>query len=368
MPDQVAALPARLALVLGTSTGGVGQHVRVLARRLAEQGVQVLVAGPASTEQAFGFTQVGARFAAVEIPASPHPRADAAAVLRLRTVLVGEDLVHAHGLRAGLVCSLAGAHPLVVTWHNQVLGSPLRQRVLGVLERVVARRTDLTLGASSDLVERARSLGAPDARLAEVAAPTRPAPAAAPDVVRASLGVPEGRLLVVTVGRLHAQKGLDVLVDAAARWGATGPQVVVAGDGPLRGELQARIDRTGAPVSLLGHREDVPDLLAAADVVVLPSVWEARSLVVQEAMALGRPVVTTSVGGLPGLVGDAAVVVAPGDVTALADGVTALLADPARAAELGRRARERAAGWTTEQQMVDELVGHYRRLAPGAAW
>lgn len=366
MPDQPDRRP-RVALVLASSTGGVGQHVRALTAALHARGHDVAVLGPAATDELFGFAALGAHFQPVEIPASPHPRADAVAVGRLRRALPRADVVHAHGLRAGLLAALAGRHPLVVSWHNQVLGTGPRRVLLSLLEKVVATRAELTLGASQDLVDRATALGARDARLAEVAAPGRPQPARTAEQVRAELGVGDAPL-VVTVGRLHPQKGLTVLVDAAATWGNGGPQVVIAGDGPERPELADRIARTGAPVMLLGHRDDVPDLLAAADAVVLPSIWEARSLVVQEAMALGRPVVTTAVGGLPELVGDAAVVVPAGDSDALHDAITALLGDPEAAAALGRRGAQRAAGWTTEQQMVDQLVDHYRRLAPGPAW
>ena len=87
---------------------------------------------------------------------------------------------------------------------------------------------------------------------------------------------------------------------------------MIAGDGPERAALAAQISRTNAPVVLLGARDDIADLLAAADVVALPSEWEARALVAQEALRAGVPLVTTAVGGLPSLVGDAAMFVPGG--------------------------------------------------------
>lgn len=91
----------RVALVLGTAAGGVGRHVRSVAERLAARGARVLVCGPAETERLFGFTEGGVRFEEVDLADRPRPVRDARAVARLRRLLRGADVVHAHGLRAG---------------------------------------------------------------------------------------------------------------------------------------------------------------------------------------------------------------------------------------------------------------------------
>src|SRR5664279_3135952 len=147
--------------------------------------------------------------------------------------------------------------------------------------------------------------------------------AAAPGQVRAELGA-DGRPLVLCVARLHPQKGLGTLVAAAAAWRAREPVplTVIAGSGPLEPVLRAQVEAAGLPVRLLGRRTDVADLLAAADVVVLPSRWEARALAAQEALRAGRPLVATAVGGLPALLGNAAVLVPPDDPAALAAAVS----------------------------------------------
>ncbi|MEU0548787.1 glycosyltransferase family 4 protein [Micromonospora sp. NPDC005979] len=356
-----------VALVLASSTGGVGQHVRSVARGLVASGATVLVCGPAATQEQFDFTGVGARFEPVEIPASPTP-ADARAVLALRRLLATTrvDVVHAHGLRAGLVAVLARpAAPLVVTWHNAVLAGGLRGGVSRLVERVVARGARVALGASADLVGRAAALGAADARLAPVAAPTLAAPRRRRAAVRAEFGVGPEQPLILSVGRLHPQKRYDVLVDAAARWRTRTPPpvVVIAGSGPAYLALAARISAARAPVTLLGHRTDVADLLAGADLAVVTSDWEARQLFAQEAMRAGVPLVTTAVGGLPELVGDAAALVPSVDVDAVDAAVRALLDDPATRAELGRRGAERAATWPTEADTVTVLTAVYAELA-----
>ncbi|MFG2058060.1 glycosyltransferase family 4 protein [Micromonospora sp. NPDC048930] len=360
--------PGSVALVLASSTGGVGQHVRSLARGLTEAGASVLVCGPAATQDQWNFTAVGARFAPVEIPASPTP-ADGRAVAVLRRALADTpvDVVHAHGLRAGLVAVLARpAAPLVVTWHNAVLSGGLRGQMSRLAERIVARNVRVALGASADLVERAAALGAADARLAPVAAPTLPPPRRRRPAVRAEFGVAPDRPLIVSVGRLHPQKRYDVLVDAAARWRTRNPApvVVIAGSGPAYLQLAARISATRAPVTLLGHRTDVADLLAGADLALVTSDWEARQLFAQEAMRAGVPLVATAVGGLPELVGDAAVLIPPGDVDAVDAAVRDLLDDEARRTDLARRAAARAATWPTETDTVAALADLYAELAP----
>ena len=328
MPERVP----RVVLVLGTSTGGVGRHVRSLAGGC-------VVACPAATQAVFGFPH----FSPLEIGSRPHPLHDASAVRRLRVLARSADVVHAHGLRAGSLAALAGVRPLVVSWHNAVDG-----RLGRTLEQLVARRAQITLAASPDLADRARACGGRDVRLIPVSAP-----ALVPTGVDPRLGRP----LVLAVGRLHPQKGYDTLL--AARHGFGDAVVAVAGEGPLAAELAVQ-----APdVHWLGRRDDVADLLAAAAVVVLPSRWEARSLTAQEAMRAGRPLVVTAVGGLPDLVRDGALVVAPGDPAALAVAVRGLLDDPLAAAALGERARVVAATWPDEAATRQQVAAVWDELA-----
>jgi glycosyltransferase involved in cell wall biosynthesis len=166
------------------------------------------------------------------------------------------------------------------------------------------------------------------------------------------------------VGRLHHQKGFEVLVDAAARWrDRPGPPLVaIAGSGPAAAELVDRADRASAPVTFLGRRDDVPALLAACDLAVVTSVWEARQLFAQEALLAGKPLVATAVGGLPGLLGDGAVLVPAGDVDAVDRAVRALLDDPAEAARLAAKGRARSTSWPTEYDTARQVAAVYAEL------
>lgn len=335
-----------VVLVLGPSTGGIGRHVQTLAAYLDGRGDGVTTVGPAETLERF------------PLPGQLVPelamRTVRAAVGGLRT---RADVVHAHGVRAGLIAAVAlvGRRvPLLVTWHNLV-GTGGR---LGMLaQRFVARRAAVSLCVSPDLVEHVRRLGG-RARLAPVGG-TRRVPSGRPaDVVRAELGVHPDERLVVAVARLNRQKGLDLLQAAAGRLGP-GVRIVVAGDGPERGRL-------GPPLQLLGVRDDVADLLDAADVVVLPSRWEGSPLAAHEALLAGKPLVATAVGGVPALVGDAdpppAVLVPPEDPDALAAALGRLLDDPAERTALGRRALVRAAEWPDAARTVAAVRDTYLEL------
>lgn len=363
----------RVTIVLGTSTGGVGTHVRSLVERLPGLGFDVVVACPEETAQRFGFAAAGAAVRPVPISSMPRPLRDWGCVRRLRVVAAGSDVVHAHGFRAAALAGLAlgrrrpNRTPMVATWHNAVLSHGVWRSILAGLEILAARRADVTLGASSDLVERARVLGAPDARLAPVAAPAARPPVRDRDQVRAELGADADRVVVLAVGRLAPQKDYDTLLRAAARLRDRHPQVcvVVAGDGPEHERLQRAIDADRLPVRLLGRRDDVPELLQAADVYVLTSRWEARALVLQEAMAAGCPVVATAVGGVPELVGDAAVLVPAGAADAVADEVGRLVEDEKLRAELSERARVVAATWPGEAETARHVAQVYRELAGG---
>lgn len=357
----------RIALTLATSTGGVGAHIRSLIGPLTAAGADVSVHGPAATETLFGFSAAGARFVPVEISTSPRPVHDAVAVARLARLTKDSDLVHAHGLRAGLVAVLAGvgrARPTVVTLHNALLDPPgLRRHVLEFLERQVCRRADVLLGASEDLVARALQAGAHDARMAPVAAPVLAPVTRSEAAVRAELGSVD-RPLILAIGRLHEQKGYDVLLLAAARWADRDPVpvVAIAGDGPLEERLRRQIAELGASVRLLGRRRDVADLLGAADLVVLPSRWEARSLVAQEALRAGRPLVASSVGGIPALVDGAAALIPAGDVDALDRAVQQLLDEPEQARLLAAAGTARALTWPVEKDTAAQVVAVYAEL------
>ncbi|MGP2441981.1 glycosyltransferase family 4 protein [Streptomyces sp. JW3] len=360
--------PLRTVQVLGGGNAGSSAHVRSLTAGLVARGVKVTVCAPVEAERRYDFTGAGADHVAVARSSDP------VAVAGLRAACAGADLVHAHGLHASFRAALAlGGRrvrtPLVVTWHDRVHAEGPRAQLLRVLERRVTKAATVVLGATSGLVDHARRSGARDARLAAVGLPGPRPPVDPEDAdrtrpkIRAELGA-TGRPLLIAVGALERQRGHEVLFDAARAWRDLDPVplVVVAGEGSLRAALQRRIEAEELPVTLVGRRDDVADLLAAADLALLPGRHETRSLLAREALHARVPLVAGDVEDLRELVGDAAELVPAGDAEAFAAAVVRLLGDPGRRESLRAGGRRQLAGWPTEDETVAQVLSVYDEL------
>jgi len=372
--------PRHVLQVLGSSSGGVARHVAQISAALAAAppdgpGFVVKVAGPASLEDRVAPADRRVTYRAIPLGPRPDLR-DVEVARRLRQLTAGADVVHAHGLRAGAAAVLAIAalrrdeRPwVVVTLHNMPVGGRGVRTVATALERLVTRRADVVLGVSADLVEQARAQGARRTERALVPAPARPPIRRAAPEVRAGLGLDPAAALLVTVARLAPQKGIDMLCDTASLLKdrvAAGdlPELsrlvwAVAGDGPLREHLTARVAAESLPVVVLGHRDDVPDLLAAADLVVSTAVWEGQPLWLQEALALGAAVVATDVGGTSEVTADGAALVPAARPGHLSARIVHLLTDEPRRTALGEAASERARELPTIADVLAQLASVY---------
>jgi glycosyltransferase involved in cell wall biosynthesis len=340
----------KVAQLLTASTGGIGRHVASITPRLEQRGHQIRVFCPKATAEAQGFAQLG-----FDVwPLTSQRR------------FIGADLVHAHGLKAGwlgLPIAWMFRVPLVVTWHNAVLGDGLAPAAVRQMQRAVAVGADLTLGASRDLVAEAQRLGAKNARLSPIAAPALPAAMVSREERRRALGAYAHDTVVLTVSRLAPQKNLGMVLDiAAAVRDRPDLRFVIVGDGPEQDALQRRISDEHLQVSLLGRSDDMGSLLAAADLALLTSTWEARALVAQEALLAGVPLISTRVGGIEELVGSAAVLVPPGDVGEAAQQVITLADNPEKRRRLSEAGQHQAAAWPDEDAVVDNLVKAYADL------
>lgn len=177
------------------------------------------------------------------------------------------------------------------------------------------------------------------------------------ELLRAELGLPADARLAGSVGRLTAQKGLDLLIDALAAPALAGLHLLLAGAGEEEGRLRAQAQRLGLAgrVHFLGYRRDVPRLLGALDLYVHPARFEGMPNALLEAMAASCPIVATAVDGNGELIADGrhGWLVPAGDASALAAAMGAALADPAEARRRGESARQRAATDFSQAAMVE---------------
>lgn len=189
---------------------------------------------------------------------------------------------------------------------------------------------------------------------------------------REELGLEEDAFVALVLARPYPGKGIDCLIDAVEAGMRSRPdlfgrlRVIVAGGSSHVRRYDAIVARKGlsGAIRFLGHRDDVPRLLAASDCSVLPSLFEGLPYAISEAMAASLPVIASRVGGIPEMVvhGRTGLVVEPGDTEDLRDALTALLADPIGGRAMGREGRTRAERMFAESAMLDGSEAFFKRL------
>jgi glycosyltransferase involved in cell wall biosynthesis len=367
-----------LHIITRLDVGGSTENTLISATRLASEDFRCALAfGPTANPPA-GLADTFSR-SRVDSYRVPHlvrtvrPLADILALFELRAAIrkARPDVVHTHTSKAGFLGRLAARRErvphIVHTPHGHVFHGyflpPVTRGVIH-LERLAARWTDRILTLTDSEAEQHLALGI-GRREQFVTIPSGvdldPVLAARPERLTA-----QGKI-VGTVGRLAAVKGHKYLIRATPEIlkqhpGAT---IVIVGDGEERQILKKLTESLGVAgtVQFTGHREDVASLIAGMDLFVLPSLNEGMGRVLVMAMALGKPIVATSVGGVPELLGhgEAGVLVPAADPKALADAVAALLRDPERARRLGEAGRRRAPLYSAHV-MVESLERLYREI------
>jgi glycosyltransferase involved in cell wall biosynthesis len=288
----------------------------------------------------------------------------------VRPVLVHGFLFWAYIL--GTYAAKAAGVPIVISSRRGLGNFKAGHAHYLLLERLANVMTDLWV-ANSETVRQdtARQEGVDPARIRVIPnGVDSDRFAASPDrsALRRRLGLPVDGPLLLTVSNLIHYKGHGTLLEAMPLITRTHPtaMIVLAGDGPMRVEIDRRIATSGLAesVRLLGERRDVPDLLRAADLLVHPSDEEGFPNAILEAMAAGLPVVATRVGGTPELVLDGAtgILVPPRSPTDLAAAVSRLLADPSLADQMGAAGRERAVREFPLARMVEQTETLYAEV------
>ena len=295
-----------------------------------------------------------------------HGQLDLSVPSRIRDLAhsVGADVVHAHGYKADLY-TWAALHtsrvPLVSTCHTWYDNS-LLLRAYGALDRFVLQHFAAVVAVSAEVQQRLLASGVSPARVTLIpnGIDTRPFatfPAAAKTT-------PNSPLLVGLVGRLSQEKGVDLFIQAAARVLKDLPETrfQIIGDGPDRPALERLITSLGLAdrVTLLGRRDNMPEIYASLDILVSASRQEGLPITLLEAMASARPILATSVGEVPSLIrnGETGLLVPPNDVPALVSGLNTLLADSSLRQHLGETARDLVERSFSARQMT----ANYRHL------
>lgn len=332
--------------------GGLEKQSHVLSKELTEQGVSVqvlsgkIIPSQPDRERVEGvavFRMPWPSTKAIRFARSPFDVA--AAMLRLRA---NYDVVHLHqhswvGLYVILLARLLGKPVLTKMPNVGDYGIPgIRRQFLGGLRIRILRLSDAIVAMSLESRRELEDVGYPVGRVLSV---TNGIAVSTVPVIRSGRSTP---VRVVCVGRLDAQKGLDVLLQAwkEARGRLQVPAILeLWGKGPLEGSLKDLAAKLGVQeeVVFAGHVDGAPTKLSGADIFVLASRAEGNSNSVLEAMAAGLPIVSTPVGGTPMLVGDvgAPFLCPVGDVGRLSDALARLIEDPDYRVELGTAMRNR---------------------------
>ena len=271
----------------------------------------------------------------------------------------------------GRVAAHRAKVPVVVT--SEMAVDLWKSRSELMIDRFLARWTDRVVGNSNAVVDFYRRAGIPPEKLAMIhsgIADEEP-PDVDPAEVRVSLGLAPDAPLILFAGRLAEQKGVDLLLSALDLLQHVRPDVrtLIVGEGPLRSRLEetARAFRLlgDRRVSFLGHRDDVPRLLAASDVLVLPSLYEGLPNVVLEAMRFRKPVVATAAPGTTEVVEDerTGLLVPLGNPPALTQAIRRVIEDADLAKRLGEAGRSRVEAEFGVDRMVARFAELYERLA-----
>jgi glycosyltransferase involved in cell wall biosynthesis len=361
----------RVLLCHQPTDGGVGRHVRDLADGLSAAGHEVVLCSPAIPDGVPG--SVG--HVRLDLRRAVAPRADLAALLRLRTVLgeVRPDVVHAHSSKAGALARLARLAspriPVVYTPHGFAFAghfsSALERHAYRTVERLLMPLTSRIVCVCEAEARLARSLGVPD-RVRVVHNGIGPAPPGAADERIAELS--RRGPVVGTLSQLRPGKGLETLIAATPTVLASHPdaQFVIVGDGPGLPELRetARAQGVAGAVHFVGASTDPLPVLRGMDVFVQPSWAESFPYVILEAMSLGAAIVATNVGGVSEALvdGESGLLVPPRSDRALAAAVIGLVGDPGRRAELGAAALERVRLFS-RTAMIEQLTEVYEEVA-----
>jgi len=364
-------------IIGGGEFGGAERHIINLAGAVNPQAVEVTVCCLFSDP----FVGIAAEAGINALNVTMKHRTDLGVVGKLASIIRNNnfDIVHTHGVRANLLGRLAARQankkPVVTTVHSLLerdYPGFLRRQVNTVTEWATRGLTDHFIAVSQGLKAKLVSSGVPAERVTVIyngIVVEEFSPSVEPGASRAMLGFDPAVPLVGIVARLHPVKGHQYFLEAAQSVLEQRPEVrfVVVGDGPQRAALEEMARRLGiaGQVAFTGFVSDVRALMADLDLLAISSLWEGFGLTAVEAMALGIPVVSTEVGGLPEVVlhGETGLLVPPANSAALAKSMIWMLEHPKAAVEMATKASSVVNEKFTAQVMARRTEELYRRVA-----
>lgn len=376
MADEQPRPLSVLHVVVPGEVGGKESVVRSLAAGHAERGHTIHVAAVIDDDGADHAFLASLEAAGVQaIPLRVAARAYRQERRELGSLCrrLLPDIVHTHDYRSDVIDAGVARTlriPTVTTVHG-FTGGDWKNRTYEWLQRRSFRRFDAVVAVSRPLAGQLRRSGVEEHRISLVPNAYRAAAGVLgrPDA-RRRLRVDDGRLLIGYVGRLSHEKGVDILVEALARFRDREIALCIIGDGPERAALQARAASLGLTdrITWTGMIPDASNLFAAFDLFALGSRTEGTPIVLFEAMAAGVPIVATRVGGVPDVITPAdALLIPPEDPPALASAIGAVFADAERARGRARAARARLLQEYGVEPWLDKYEALYRNILHSTA-
>ncbi len=377
--------PIKVLFLLRPASGGIRQHVSDLIKHLDREQVEPILVCPPEEPSLLPLETGEIPVFRINITKEFNPIRDFQASRRLKHLIqiTGADLVHAHSFKAGLICCWANwgrayRYPVICTFHNPLIQqtSLIKNFLFQSLVSAICQQAGQVVVVSHALQSQAVDLlKVPADKVACIyngLNSSRIETPLFPSAFRREMKIGATDLLVGSITRLIPEKGIQYLIPAAARLREYFPNLrfVIVGDGPYRPVLEAEICRRGlnGQFILTGFRTDIPEILASLDLFVLPSLTEALSIAIMEAMAAKKPVIATKVGGIPEVVTpETGILVPPQNSEQLATAIQGLLSDPLKRAQLGEAGWRRIRHHFSIETMINEYHSLYRQVIDAQA-
>jgi glycosyltransferase involved in cell wall biosynthesis len=289
---------------------------------------------------------------------------------------VQPDIIQTHAVKSHFLARLAGLPKLApwVAFHHGYTWPTVKAKAYNQLDRWSLRSANRVLTVSGPFRDQLIAIGVRPERIGIVhnaISPEWGASARDPEAAarsRAEMGIPDGRKVILIVGRLSREKDHLTLLEAMNRLRATiTPHLIIVGDGPEKPRIEERMRHLGLDgfVTFTGHQSSAEPWYGIADLAVLSSLSEGSPNALLEAMATGVPVVSTAVGGVPEIVTneESALLISPGDPVAMGIAMARLLTEPGLGARFTKRTRELILERHEPEARARKLVSIYRSLA-----